>query len=322
MDSTYIAKDICFYSFNSRGFDEDKQDICRLLTLNNDINLPILCNQENFLLRNNCYKARQCLTDSHIYFKEAVMESSYGRPKNGMFIAVPKEIKENVMDVSPDQWRTQAILVNTVNCKILVINSYFPTDPKTHDFDAADLLSTLATINDVLNTNNFDHIVWAGDLNADFRRNNNFTQVIDQFIEKMNLFKSWDKYHIDFTHTTENNERTFLSILDHFCWSADIENNIVDAGVLYLPQNMSDHSPIFCILKIHGLLVRTQVLHDVPDKLCWKKASPEQRDKYRACLENKLNLLDNADCCNECLNVRTVMILHIKRYVMMRYLTC
>ena len=130
--------------------------------------------------------AIKCLTEPHIYFKEAVMESSYGRPKNGMFIAVPKEIKENVKDVSPDHWRTQAILVNTVNCKILVINSYFPTDPKTHDFDAADLLSTLATINDVLNTNNFDHIVWAGDLNADFRRNNNFTQVIDRSIYRKN----------------------------------------------------------------------------------------------------------------------------------------
>ena len=45
------------------------------------------------------------------------------------------------------------------------------------------------------------------------------------------------------------------------------------------------------------------MLHDGPNKLCWKKASPEQRDKYRACLENKLNLLDYADCCNECLNV-------------------
>lgn len=303
MGSSYIAKDICFYSFNSRGFDEDKQDICRLLTLKNDSNIPILCNQENFLLRNNSYKVRQCLADSHIYFKEAVMESSYGRPKNGMFIAVPKEIKENVTDVSPDHWRTQAILVSTVNCNILVINSYFPTDPKTLDFDAVDLLSTLATIKDVLNSNNFDHIIWAGDLNADFGRNTNFTQLIDQFITEMNLLKSWDKYHIDFTHTTENNGKTFLSTLDHFCWTADIESNIIDAGVLYIPQNMSDHSPIFCVLKIHGLLARIQITLDGPSKLCWKKASPEQRDKYRASLENKLNLLNTKDCCDECLNV-------------------
>ena len=31
----------------------DKQDIRKILTLNNDSNLPILCNQENFLIQNN-----------------------------------------------------------------------------------------------------------------------------------------------------------------------------------------------------------------------------------------------------------------------------
>ena len=186
------------------------------------------------------------------------MESTYGRPKNGMFIAVPKEIKENVKDISPNHWRTQAVIVHTLECDILVINSYFPTDPKTQDFDAADLLSTLDAINEVLNTNKFDHVVWAGDLNAHFNRNTKFTLIIDQFIKERNLLRSWDRFHVDFTHAVENNGRTFTSILDHFCWTAGIENNVVDAGVLHLPQNMSDHSPVFCIMKVDGLLARTQ----------------------------------------------------------------
>ena len=156
MDSTYTSKYICFYSFNSRGFHKDKQDICKLLALKNHSNLPILCNQENFPLQNNGYKVRWCLTDSHIFFKRVVMESTYGRPKNGIFIAVPKEIKENVKDISPNHWRTQAVIVHTLECDILVINSYFPTDPKTQNIDVADLLS-------ILNTNKFDHVVWAGD---------------------------------------------------------------------------------------------------------------------------------------------------------------
>ena len=58
------------------------------------------------------------------------MDSLYGRPKNGMFIAVPMEIKENVRDISPTHWRIQTIIVNTLDSRILVINSYFPTDPK------------------------------------------------------------------------------------------------------------------------------------------------------------------------------------------------
>ena len=71
---------------------------------------------------------------------------------------------KNVKDISPNHWRTQAVIVHTLECDILVINSYFPTDPKTQNFDAADLLSPLDAINEVLNTNKFDHVVWAGDL--------------------------------------------------------------------------------------------------------------------------------------------------------------
>ena len=217
MDSTYTNKDICFYSFNSRGFHEDKQDICKVLTLKNDSNLPILCNQENFLLQNNGYKVKQCLTDSHIFFKKAVMESTYGRPKNGMFIAVPKEIKTNVKDISTTHWRTQAVIVHTLECDILVINSYFPTYPKMQNFDAADLLSTLDVISEVLNTNKFDHVVWAGDLNADFHRNTKYTLIIDQFIKERYLSKSWNKFQVDFTHVAENLHIDIRSFLLE-CW--------------------------------------------------------------------------------------------------------
>ena len=104
MEVTYTSKNICLYSCNSRGFGDGNQDICKILTTKNDSYLPIVCNQENFLLRNNGYKVKQCLPGFHIYLKSAVMDSMHGRPRNGMFIAVPLEIKENVKDVSPNHW--------------------------------------------------------------------------------------------------------------------------------------------------------------------------------------------------------------------------
>ena len=147
MDFTYTSKEICFYSFNSRGFHEDKQDICKILTLKNDSNLPILCNQENFLLQNNCYKVRQCFTDSQIFFKRVVMESTYGRPKNGLLPFLKKSKR--------------------------MLKIYH-------------------------NTNKFDHVVWAGDLNADFHRNTKFSLIIDQFIKERYLLRPWDKFEVDF----------------------------------------------------------------------------------------------------------------------------
>ena len=84
-----------------------------------------------------------------------------------MFIAVANEIKEYVSDVSPKYWRVQTIILKAYN-RILIINSYFPTDPRTEDFDTAELQTTLSAINDVKNANDFDNIVWDGDINADF----------------------------------------------------------------------------------------------------------------------------------------------------------
>ena len=43
---------------------------------------------------------KQALPDCHIFFKKGEMDTIQGRSKNGMFIAVPSEIKENVFEVS------------------------------------------------------------------------------------------------------------------------------------------------------------------------------------------------------------------------------
>ena len=103
-------------------------------------------------------------------------------------------------------------------------------------------------------------MVWAGDLNADFHRNTKFTLIIDQFIKERYLLRSWDKFEVDFTHGAENNGKTFTSILDHFCWNAGMDNSVVDAGVLHRPQNTSDHSPVFFIIKVDGLLAEPTFL--------------------------------------------------------------
>ena len=104
---------------------------------------PVLCNQENFLLQGNRYLAKKCLPDARLVFKNAVKDNFEGRPKNGMFIAIPDVIKQQVNDVSPAHWRIQAIILSTSRNRILLINFYFHTDPKTATSDTSDLLPCL-----------------------------------------------------------------------------------------------------------------------------------------------------------------------------------
>ena len=121
---------------------------------------PVLCNQENFVLRGNGYQIKKCLPDAHVIIKEAVKSThDEGRPRNGMFIAVPVELKEFVTDVSPNHWRVQAILLHTVDNIIMIINTYFPTDSKVSDFDSSELMTILSIIQDLLKKHEFNTIV-------------------------------------------------------------------------------------------------------------------------------------------------------------------
>ena len=84
-------KYFCIYSYNSRGFTADKQEVYKELLQDDKMVISILCNQENVLLKANGYMIEQALHGYHIVFKPAEKEFLDGRPKNGMFIAIPVE---------------------------------------------------------------------------------------------------------------------------------------------------------------------------------------------------------------------------------------
>ena len=77
-------------SYNSRGFSATTESFIRNLvspvTVGNKI--PILCNQENFLLRDNSYKLVKALPGFHLVINQAIKSTlDSGRPRGGMFIA-------------------------------------------------------------------------------------------------------------------------------------------------------------------------------------------------------------------------------------------
>ena len=119
-------KNIAVISYNSRGFAKEKQEFCQLLTSKQIIgeNIPILCNQENFVLRGNSHKIVQTLPNFHCFINPANKDSlDKGRAQNGMFIAVPKLIQNQVTDESPGFWRIQAVTIFNSSSTILLINS-------------------------------------------------------------------------------------------------------------------------------------------------------------------------------------------------------
>ena len=66
----------------------------------------------------------------------------------------------------------------------------------------------------------------------------------------MTFWNILDKFVIDFTCSHELLGTCHVAILDHFFWSEQLQESVADAGVLHLPDNKSDHSPIYCVVVV------------------------------------------------------------------------
>ena len=187
----------------------------------------------------------------------------------------------------------------------MLINTYFPQDPKCDDFDETDLLLTLSDIKEVIINHEFDRLIWAGDINADFKRNTKFVRIVEEFIDEMDLCKSWEEYQIDYTHAAEANDVVHVSTIDHFFWNSSGNDSIIEAGVLHLTDNLSDHSPVFC--KMKAQLTKKTVTSSVSSKgisnPCWKKGTEVQKQDYCNDLHEKLQKIIIPTCVNTCSNV-------------------
>ena len=131
-------------------------------------------------------------------------------------------------------------------------------------------------------------------------RNTKFSNIVDDFIIEKGLKKAWDDYNVDYTHASEVNGKTFTSIIDHFCWNERLSNAVSDAGAIHLPLNLSDHSPIYCLLKIKSLSAQIKSKVITGDKFKWNKASEEEKCNFVDHLKNSSENFDQPDVCITC----------------------
>ena len=143
------------------------------------------------------------------------------------------------------------MLITLENKKHLVINSYFPTDPKNVNGNNIELENLLAEIKSIINSNKCDFVYLVGDLNCDFLRNTVHVKTMEAFMNSNNLYSIWQDNPIDYTYSCENvGNHTSTFILDHILTLTSSKQYISSAGVLHLVENMSDHEPIYAVIKV------------------------------------------------------------------------
>ena len=97
---------------------------------------------------------------------------------------------------------------------------------------------------------------------------------------------------IDFTHIFQKeNGDCFVNTLDHILTLKRSSETIIDAGVIHLMENMSDHAPIYCVIKCNNNIA----MNDPEDSKSeeyprprWKDANPDQKLEFNDILFRKL----------------------------------
>ena len=153
-------------------------------------------------------------------------------------------------------------------------------------------------------------MLWTGDINADFLRGTSHTRTVFDAVADLNLTKAWERFDIDFTHCHELLGTSHTSILDHFFWNETLDSGVVDAGVIHLPDNRSDHSPIYCVIQTEAIQQESSRAAPRKSKPSWKRASPEQKAGFKELLEEKLTLLMTPHSVMDCKNTKCKDINH------------
>ena len=166
-----LVDNLCITSYNSTGFGIPAQNYIRTLLLFTDI----LCIQEHFLLDSqdkkysNTKKLVKQFGASHDMFivpaHKDNTQVSRGRGKGGLVTIWKKGLTRYVSKVECSNFRIQATKFEFPSKNILLINAYFPCDPRTDSFDETELLTLLADITVVVETSLCSNVMIAADLN-------------------------------------------------------------------------------------------------------------------------------------------------------------
>ena len=299
---------ICIFSYNSRGSSREKLCFINSLIKASGSDIPIFCIQEHFTMRNNLYKFSKTFVNFSVFSVPAVKDfeaQDRGRPKGGLSIILPKEFRKSIKLLNCEYWRIQSIMLNINNVKYLIINTYFPVDSRKDNDDCEELEKCLSQIRSILNINSFDHLLFVGDQNCDPSRNTNHVKLINDLLEESQLYDLWTDYEVDFTYSFDNkNGDSTHKILDHIYTLKRSKPIIIDAGVLHLSENMSDHEVTFAKIKV---ALEEQKHDDNPQleapKLNWKAASEDQKLDYNDALFRKLNTMEVPESIVSCRNV-------------------
>ena len=227
---------------------------------------------------------------------------SKGRGKGGLATLWNKNMTKYVKKIKCENYRVQATQFNFPNGPLVVINTYFPCDPRTPNFDDTELMNTLADIQNIIQQAGVENVWLAGDLNCHFPRNTRFTSLVKDFLQEVGLNLLWEDQDdldqsdkVDYTFMCSVNGTNYSSTIDHFACRRRVYPSIIDAGVIHSAQNLSNHSAIFVKISVGEVDLNMEKV-TMPKRVKWDRATEDAKLNYKNQLGEMLSSLPIPDC--------------------------
>ena len=298
-------KSICISSYNPTGFGISAVEYLRKLFLFSNI----VCLQEHFLQDSgdkkysNTNKLRKAFPNHDMFIKPAIKDNSHvsrGRAKGGLATIWDRGITKYVSKITCDNFRLQGTVFSFPGGSLLLLNTYFPCDPRKNNFDDTELVGLLGDIENAINAADCPNVLVAGDLNCHIARRTRFTQTIQNFFHNLNLEFLWEVENdkidtIDYTFLFTSDHVAATSTIDHFICNTPVHEAVAEAGVIHDPDNLSNHSPIFIKLVIDDLNTDIERSYS-KKKVNWADATTENKADYKESIADKLNSIQVPSC--------------------------
>ena len=129
-----------------------------------------------------------------MYIRPAYKETNRvcrGRAKGGLATLWNPGLTKYVSKIKSENFRLQGTKFSFPSGSLLVVNCYFPCDPRKEEFDDSELVKIIADIENLICSADCFSVLLAGDMNSHFARNNKFTKTIKSFFDDKNLQIFW-----------------------------------------------------------------------------------------------------------------------------------
>ena len=304
---------LTFLSYNSTGFNQQRSELIMSICDTLGRSHCLIAIQEHVLLDRNTYKLSNVLPNDMIVYSVGSFKDNFqvrrGRGKGGLAQIWPKSLDHLITRLPvPNTKRVQGSLISLPNSKILWVNTYFPGDPGNDNLDEVELIQTLSGITWLIENTVHDHIIWSGDINADFSRTTRHVEIVKEYCIKQQLTHVWQHHDIDFTYSSPDDSA--FSCIDHFFYSSSLSDHILEAKAIHRGDNISGHSPICMSVKVSQLshIVKRDPIRK--PKQNWSRATDSDISKYQCTLKGKLDAICVPSCIKQCKDVKCSNIDH------------